>query len=181
MSTDYIVANLTKRQYFDSGVVGGREGTSWRSILRGGSAHALAYLLSLDQDLGYHLSHWVGDCFFLVADSDHSKVPQGLLDLRRNADESPYWTVKNTFADISLNLIAQECTQAFMLEHYLELASHNDEMFVHLAHIVLHLDAPQIEGAFVQQFGTNWRKRYNDLAKNWRPWYERLPMLPDVS
>ncbi len=177
MSTDYLVANVTKRQYFDSGVVGGREGTSWRSILRGDSAHALAYLLSLDHSLDYHLAHWIGDCFFLVSDSDHGNVPQSLNDLRQAEDESPYWTVKNTFADISLNLIAQECTQAFMLQHYLELAVEDDAMFVHLAHIFLHLHAPRIEGAFVHQFGTDWRKRYNEVLHS-RPWHAMLPMRP---
>ncbi|WDI42547.1 hypothetical protein [Bremerella sp. P1] len=180
MSIDYLVANATKRQYFDSGVVGGSEGTTWRSILRGDSGHALAYLLSLDHELGYHLSHWVGDCFFLIGDNDGSNAPQTLRDVRRSDDLSPYWTVKNTFANISLNLIAQECSQAFMLEYYLERASSHDDMFVHLAHLVLYLDAKPIEGAFVQQFGTDWRKRYNEIMKD-RPWYAVMPMRPDMA
>jgi len=177
MGINYIVANLTRRQFFDPDDVGGSENTKWPGILRGDSAHALAHLLTLDHRLEYHLTHWVGDQFFLVGDTDSCVVPRELVHLAVSDDESPYETVKSQFSDISLNLIAEICARAEMLEKFIELASRNTTVFVNLAHIVLYLDAPAIQSSFVARFGTDWRKRYNEITKE-KPWHSPRPMLP---
>ena len=102
-----------------------------------------------------------------------------IIDLRRDEDEAPYWTVKNSFADISLNLIAQMCARPSMLEYFLDLASRDSGMFLNLAHIVTYLDAPKIRSPFVAHFGNDWRKRYGVVAKE-VPWHSR-PMVPDET
>ena len=177
MGVNYIVTNLTKRQYFDPDFVGGSENTKWHSILLGNSAHALAHLLTLDHQLGFHLTPWIGDRFFLVGDSDGSIVPKELVNLRKHEDESPWWTIKNSFADISLNLIAQMCTASDMLEDFLDGALRNNYTFVNLAHVFIYLDAPEIQSTFVARFGSDWRKRYNEVAKT-IPWHSPRPMVP---
>lgn len=174
MSIDYLVANLTKRQYFDTFDLGG---PSLRWILRGESPRGLGPLLSPEVKLGFHLSSWVGDCFFVVTDRDDCIVPQELVDLRSEPRESPYWTVKNCFANISLNLLAEMCSFRDVREEYLDLATRDGRAFFNVAHMVMYLDAPDIEAAFVHTFGTDWRKRYKEIADA-RQWDHPRPMLP---
>jgi len=172
MATTYFIANLSKRQFFEPDVVGGSENTKWHAILRGGSAHALAHLLSLDVDLQFGLQAWIGDAFFLVGDEDHSKVPKGLLELSATKNEAPFWIVKNQFSDISLNLVAQMCLRRGMLDHFIELATKYDSNFVDLAQIVQAGEAHELIKRFLKQFGPDWRKRYNKvIAEN--PWRAR--------
>lgn len=165
MGMTFVVANLTKRQFFYPLDV-------WTPEL-----DTFALLLTLDLNLDFHLSPWIGDCFFFVGDKDDYQVPQGLIDLRRHPDESPWWTVKNQFTDVSLNLIAQKCTKPRLLDYFLERASSDSFTFVQFAHIIQYLDAPKLKSSFEHRFGNEWRKRYQSILTE-SPWYFQRPMVP---
>jgi len=172
MATTFFIANLTKRQFFEPDVVGGSENTKWHAILRGISGHALAHLISSDLDLQFGLQTWIGDCFFLVGDEDHSKVPNELFELRTEENEAPFWIVKNQFSDISLNLIAQMSLRRGMLDDFIELAAKHDDTFVDLANIALACESSELAKRFRREFGTDWRGRYNKVLKE-TPWRVR--------
>lgn len=179
MGVTYIVANSTKLQYFDPGRVGINENTRWPSLLRGLSGHALAHLIRPldDQDVGFHLTSWIGDDFFTVSDSGAADANPYLKPFHSD-DDCEWTTVTENFEDISLNLIAVLCLQREILEVFIDKAKSSDEVLICLVHSMTGLNATHIESAIVERFGVDWSRHYKNAMKRVPQGMKLQPIVP---
>ena len=177
MGVTYIVANSSKRQYFDPDSIGVSENTKWSGILRGISGHALAHLLRPNHALRFHLQSWIGDEFFLAGDTYSPNELEQLMPYQMGTDNE--WTIVTThFDNISLNLLAEMSQRTEILDEFIEVANESNVMLINLVNAMIGLNAKHIEHAVVSSFGNDWRKRYHTALEScdWHVYPQ--PMIP---
>ncbi len=177
MGITYILANSSKRQYFDPDSIGIAENTKWHGILWGVSGHALAHLLRPNCELQFHLKSWIGDDFFLVSDTGEANRIEQLRPFGTGTEEE--WTIVTTqFDDISLNLISLMSLRPELLELFIANAKKSDSMLVSLVNAMTGLDANHLESAIVSNFGNDWPRHYKKALSNSPRSRHRQPMVP---
>jgi hypothetical protein len=150
MGVYYLYVNLTKRQRFSIGAVGG--GIKRDCIGRTLAARAFELMLSgnLDQNLSPVKDEcsWAGDSVMLVGD-------EFLPD---------YYRFKDEFTDVGANAI-MVLLKVDGFDEIAEVAEKDETLFMQLAHMVLTRQAPRLAPYMEQRFGRDFLRRYQELCK----------------
>ena len=168
MGVSYYIVNATKKQYFRPGDI--LSGDRFTGLLNGLSGHALALLIQ-DQtpgrSLGVH-GLWAGDALYAVGDSSTKSAAHSASSML-DSDGIEAWEILRTeYADITPALIARLCEGDYV-EDFLAAAEKDDCLFANLANLMERLETPKLRYAFINRFGKDWRRRYNEIAAHAAP------------
>jgi hypothetical protein len=180
MGAYYLVVNPAKRQYMDPAQFG--EAIKFRSVLEGGHCIRALKLLITDGASYPSTSNfegaWLGDPIILASDDGGPPNPRGFTTAPpdrpwRNLNKM----AQDEFSNISYRAIAELCLHDNdVIRELIDVAKDDSSFFIDLANVRLQYRLPSLEHAFLEAFGTSWRREYDKTARECH-WWQPLPPI----
>jgi hypothetical protein len=171
LGASHYVANAAKRQFFRPGKFDDDRGSA---LLRGLSGHALALLIAGLMKVPEEMGNWTGDPLFIVTDGSESIWNARLLPDTYATGMSDYDSIQLAYTDVTYPVMAGLGQREDLAEEFVQRSEESDIFFLELATVLMHYEAPALQGRFVMTFGRNWRQRFDKLWGQ-NGWWQPLP------